>query len=91
MGSERTDNIRPKNMLQLEASSEWGSPQENSTTTNVPNIVEVDLTADSTSESPEVSLVANKEKNTVKMSSSKPRIERIIICLIFQNFLTSIL
>ena len=57
VGSERTDNIRPENMLQLEASSEWESPQGNSASTNVPNIIEVDLTADSTSESPEVSLV----------------------------------
>ena len=60
LGSERTDNIRPENMLQLEASSEWESPQGNSSSTNVPNIIELDLTADSTSESPEISLVANK-------------------------------
>ena len=44
-------------MLQLEASSELESPQGNSASTNFPNIIEVDLTADSTSESPEVSLV----------------------------------
>ena len=66
VGSERTDNIRPENMLQLEASSEWGSPQGNSPSTNVQNIVEVDLTADSTSESPEVSLVAKKERKSVQ-------------------------
>ena len=64
VGSERTDNIRPENMLQLEASSEWESHQGNSSSTTVPNIIEVDLTADSTSESPEVSLVANKGQNS---------------------------
>ena len=60
VGSERTDNIRPENMLQIEASSEWKSPQGNTTSTNVSNINEVDLTAETTSESPEVSLVARK-------------------------------
>ena len=64
MGSERTDNVRPENMLQLEASSEWESPQRNTTSTNVPNVIEVDLTADTTSESPEVSSVASKARKS---------------------------
>ena len=64
MRSERTDNIRPENMLQLEASSEWESPQGNTESTNVSNIIEVDLTANSTSERPEVSLVAKKVRKS---------------------------
>ena len=64
VGSERTDNIRQENMLQLEASSEWESPQGISSSTNVPNNIEVDLTAGSTSESPEVSLVPNKGRKS---------------------------
>ena len=51
-------------MLQLEASLEWESPHGNTTSTNVQNIIEVDLTADTTSESPEVSFVAKEVRKT---------------------------
>ena len=58
MGSERKDRVRPENLLQLEASTEMTSPQGDTTNANVSKNIEVDLTADTTSESPEVSLVA---------------------------------
>ena len=61
VGSERTDREKPENMLQLEASTELISPQRDYTSVNDSKIIEVDLTADTTSESPEVSLVAGRE------------------------------
>ena len=64
MGSERTDRTKPENMLQLEASSEWESPREDTTNVNVSNIIEVGLTADTTSESPDVSLVAGTVRHS---------------------------
>ena len=90
VGSERLDNIRPENMLQLEASSSWGSPQGNSPSTNAPTIVEVDLMVDSTSESTEVSLMTNKVKNPSKVNAGKLRIGKITISLIFPNSSTGI-
>ena len=64
VGSERTDISRPENSLQLEASTHWGSNQDSSPNLNSTNIVEVDLTIDSTSESTDVNLVSNeKEKH----------------------------
>ena len=60
VGSERTDKITPENMLELEASTELTSPQGNIPNANDSKIIEVDLTADTLSESPEMSLVAGK-------------------------------
>ena len=48
-------------MLELEASTELTSPQGNIPNANDSKIIEVDLTADTPSESPEMSLVAGKK------------------------------
>ena len=64
MGSERTDRVKEENMLQLEPSTELISPQKDSTSVNDSSMIEVELTADTTSESLEVSLVAGGERKS---------------------------
>ena len=58
VGSERTDNSTPGTMLQLEAPTEMISPHKNTEDVKGTTVIEVDLTAGSPSDSPEVSLVA---------------------------------
>ena len=50
-------------MLDMEASTEMTSPQGNSTKVNDSKIIEVDLTADTPSESPEVGIVAGRSRD----------------------------
>ena len=69
VGSERSNKITPANMLELEASTERTSPQEDSSMVNDSKIIEVELTADTPSESPEVSVIA--EKSTERKSKSR--------------------
>ena len=59
--SERTDRVKPENMLQLEVSTELIIPQRDSTSVNDSKIIEIDLTADTTSER---SLVAGSERKS---------------------------
>ena len=56
--SERTDKVTPENMLELEGSTEMTSSQGDIPTANDSKIIEVDLTADTPSESPEVSIIS---------------------------------
>ena len=68
MGAEKTDN--PKSLLELEARTtlEDRSRREQELETNVqrekPPIIEVDLTAESPSESPEVSVIKKGKDNS---------------------------
>ena len=77
MGSERTDQVTPEIMLELEASTEMTSPQGDIPTASDSKILEVDLTADTPSESPEVSLVAEgrteRKSRQVKIRQAERR------------------
>ena len=57
VGSERDDRVIPGSLLELEASTNMLSPQEDSSGGINRKIIEVDLTEDSSISSPEVSLV----------------------------------
>ena len=64
VGSERTDKVTPEYMLEVEASMEMTSPQGNIPNANDSKTIEVVLTADTPSKSPEISLVAEKMTET---------------------------
>ena len=65
MGAERTDN--PRSMLELEAQTELENRAQQDREIDInakdykPPIVEVDLTAESPSDSPEVSVIGKKK------------------------------
>ena len=61
VGSERADRVIPVNLLELEASTEMSSPKANIPEKNDSRIIEVDLTADSPTTSPEISLVGGRK------------------------------
>ena len=60
VGSERNDKSTPGTMLELEAPSKMTSPHKNQEDVKRTTLIEVDLTADSPTDSPEVSLVAGR-------------------------------
>ena len=68
VGSERDDRVIPGSLLELEASTNMLSPQEDSSGGINRKIIEVDLTADSSISSPEVSLVGGQKSKSVRKS-----------------------
>ena len=61
VGSERKDRVIPARLLELEASTSTLSPQEDISGGIAQKIIDVDLTADSSISSPEVSLVGGQK------------------------------
>ena len=71
--SERADKVIPGSLLELEASTNMLSPQENSTEGINRKMIEVDLTADSSISSPEVSSIGG-QKNVRKSRKEEFRL-----------------
>ena len=68
VGSERDDQVIPGSLLELEASTNMLSPEEVSSGGINRKVIEVDLTADSSVSSPEVSLVGGQKSKSVRKS-----------------------
>ena len=64
VGSERADKVTLRSLLELEASTEMSSPQPNIPERNDSKIIEVDLTADSSTSSSEISLVGGRKSDS---------------------------